>query len=460
MTRRLVVSYLIVTVFVLVILEVPLGIVYQQREEDQLTNDVERDARVLASLYEDSLEQRLPPDPTTAEDYTTRTGARVIVTDAAGISVIDTAPGFEPNRDFSTRDEIEVALTGELATGTRRSDTLDTDLLYVAVPVASGGNIWGAVRITLDAHEVNERVQRFWLALAGVALVILAVMTGVGWAVARSVTRPVRRLQSAANRFAQGELSAIEPDERAPAELRELQDALNTMAGRLAALLAQQRAFVADASHQLRTPLTAIRLRLENLQSAAEDDAAQREIEASITETTRLADLVDDLLKLARAEREPEITTVDMRQITAERVDVWTAIADEAGLTITFEAPESAARVHAVDGGLEQILDNLLDNAITAATPHVGAVEVLVSLGSTMHRVTVADNGPGLDDAQKQRAFDRFWRGSLDSGGTGLGLPIVRSLAEAAGGTVSLEDNHPCGLQVVVELPASQRLLS
>ena len=77
-----------------------------------------------------------------------------------------------------------------------------------------------------------------------------------------------------------------------------------------------------------------------------------------------------------------------------------------------------------------------------------------------MHRVTVADSGPGLDDAQKQRAFDRFWRGSIDSGGTGLGLPIVQSLAEAAGGTVSLEDNHPCGLEVVVELPASQQLLS
>ncbi|NNC78938.1 MAG: HAMP domain-containing protein [Acidimicrobiales bacterium] len=455
MTKRLVVSYLIVTVFVLVILEVPLGIVYQQRETEQLTNDVERDASVLATLYEEVLENNLTADPTVADEYTGRNGARVVVVDVDGISIIDTAANIDATRDFSTREEIVIALTGSRTSGTRRSDTLNTDLLYVAVPVASGGDIWGAVRVTLDKEEVNERVQRFWVGLALVALVILAIMTGVGWAVARSVTRPVRRLQQAANRFARGELSATEPEGRAPPELRELEDALNTMAGRLDAMLGQQRSFVADASHQLRTPLTAIRLRLENLQSATPDEAGQREIEASISETTRLSELVDDLLALARAERPPQLTTVDLVQTVAERVELWTAVADEAAVSLELDAPQRGLPVTCVDGGLEQILDNLIDNAINAAPSPGGEVKLTVSAGSTVHEVTVADNGPGLDDQQKQRAFDRFWQGRTDTSGTGLGLAIVLSLAKSAGGTVTITDNEPVGLRVGVELPVA-----
>lgn len=454
MTRRLVVSYLVVTVIVLVILEIPLGIVYQQREVDQLTNDAERDATVLASLYEDALEGEVAPDPQTAVDYASRTGARVVVTDSRGISIIDTAPDIAANRDFSTREEIATALGGDRANGTRRSDTLNTDLLYVAVPVASGGNVWGAVRVTLDAHEVNERVTRFWLGLGAVALVVLAVMTAIGWAVARSVTRPVRKLQAAANRFAQGELSATDGDDRAPPELRELEAALNTMAGRLDAMLQQQRSFVADASHQLRTPLTAIRLRLENLHSATPDEAGQRDIEASIAETTRLAELVEDLLKLARAERTPQLTAIDLTQTVRERVDVWTAVAEEQSVTLSFDTEATRLPVTAVEGGLEQMLDNVIDNAITAASEG-GSVAVAIEPGADHHTVTVSDTGPGLDDAQKGRAFDRFWRGGTDTGGTGLGLPIVKTLAEAAGGTVSLEDNHPSGLRVRLSLPAA-----
>lgn len=455
MTRRLVVSYLIVTVFVLIILEVPLGVVYQQREVDQLTSDLERDATVLAGFYEDVLERQLALDPASADGYARRTGARVVITDANGISVIDTAPDIAIDRDFSTREEVAAALTGSPASGTRTSETLNTDLLYVAVPVASGGNVWGSVRVTLDAHEVNERVQRFWLGLAAAALVILAVMTGVGFAIARSVTRPIRKLQAAANRFAMGELSATDPDERAPPELQELEAALNTMAGRLDGILAEQRAFVADASHQLRTPLTAIRLRLENLQSTTSDAAGRAEIEASITETTRLAELVDDLLKLARAERQPKLVPTNLTRTASDRVDVWTAVADDAEVELVLEAPAHDVWVTSVTGGLDQILDNLIDNAVTAA-PHRSTVSVDVIPGSGAHRIVVADHGPGLTDIHQERAFDRFWRGRRDAAGSGLGLAIVKSLTETAGGKVALDHNTPTGLRVTVTLPASK----
>ena len=149
MTRRLLLSYLTVAVVVLVLLEVPLGIFYAQRERERVTAGLEHDASVLASIYEDALEAGSELDPTPAEEYERRTGARVVVTDAAGVSRVDTG-GAVP-RDFSTRPEIIRALSGGRATGTRRSETLGTDLQYVALPVASGGQVHGSVRLTLDA---------------------------------------------------------------------------------------------------------------------------------------------------------------------------------------------------------------------------------------------------------------------------------------------------------------------
>ncbi|MBP7988281.1 MAG: hypothetical protein KAZ69_14460, partial [Candidatus Microthrix sp.] len=194
MTRRLLLGYLAVTVVVLLALELPLAFFYSQREEDRFTAAAEGDAVVLASYYEDVLDGGAPIDPSQAERFAERTGARVVVTDSNGISVLDTAAAVD--RDFSTRPEVAQALRGERASGIRHSTTLNTDLLYVAVPIASGGSVHGMLRLTLDAHEVAERVHRFWLSLAAVAAVVLGAVGVIGWAVARSVTRPLRELQA------------------------------------------------------------------------------------------------------------------------------------------------------------------------------------------------------------------------------------------------------------------------
>lgn len=221
MTRRLLLSYLTIAVIVLVVLEVPLARFYQQRETERLTVGVERDANALASLYEDALEHQTPIDPAIAATYARRTGARVVVVDASGVSVVDTAAAA--GRDFSTRPEIAAALRGDRTTGIRHSNTLDADLLYVAVPIASGGSVFGADRLTLDTADVDAAVHRFWLGLLAIAAVVLTAVAGIGWAIARSVTRPLRRLHAAAARFATGDLAAIEPDRGAPAEIAALE---------------------------------------------------------------------------------------------------------------------------------------------------------------------------------------------------------------------------------------------
>lgn len=450
MTRRLLLGYVAMTLVILLALELPLAFFYSQREEERFTAAAERDTVVLASYYEDVLEMGATIDPTQAGRYADRTQARVVVADSNGISVLDTDAAL--GRNFSTRPEVARALGGTRASGIRHSKTLNTDLLYVAVPVASGGTVHGMLRLTVDAHEVTERVQRFWLSLVAVAAVVLGAVGVIGWAVARSVTRPLRELQASARRFAEGDLSVSPVPADAPEEIAALADTMGVMATRLDGLLSAQRAFVSDASHQLRSPLTALRLRLENLSAELGEGGHGAEVEAAIDETRRLADLVSDLLKLARADQPPPAERTDVAAVAADRIDTWSAVADGVGVTLRLDRPDGALWASAVPGSVEQILDNLLDNALQVS-PAGGEVTVSLEQAGGRVRLTVADRGPGLDDERKVRALERFWRGGQATPGTGLGLPIALGLAVASGGGLTLTDRPGGGLVVEVWLP-------
>jgi signal transduction histidine kinase len=456
-TKRLLLSYLTITLIVLLMLEIPLGLFYAQRERERVAADVEHDANVIATLYEDDLEAGNPLDPTAANTYEFRTGARVVIVDTDGISQVDTAA--PANRDFSTRPEIAAALEGRRTAGTRTSETLGTDLLYVAVPVASGGTVHGALRVTIDTSDVTERIRSFWLALVAVAVVVLLAVAAIGWLIARSVTRPLRELTDTASRFASGDLSVRGSPIDGPPEIVALDDTMATMARRLDGVLATQRAFVADASHQLRTPLTALRLRLENLQSdlpqdqhsGVVDPSLDREVERAIEETNRLTELVSSLLQLARADEQPAVGTDDLGRLVLDRVDTWTAVAEERNVVLVgpHQVPVAPMEVRTVPGGIEQILDNVLDNALLVSP--AGAI-VSVELSETAEDATlrVVDHGPGLTDADKADATRRFWRGDTSTPGTGLGLAIVEALARASGGGVELTDTPGGGLTVGV----------
>jgi signal transduction histidine kinase len=453
-TRRLLAGYLTITVIVLVMLMVPLGRFYSQRERERLASDVEHDASVIATLYEDDLEAGTALDPVPADTYEDRTGARVVVVDDAGISRVDT--GDDIDRDFSTRPEIAAALDGVRTSGTRRSETLDTDLLYVAVPVASGGVVHGALRITLDTADVDARIRSFWIALGAMAVVVLAAVVLIGWVVARSVTRPLRELTASAARFAGGDLSVTSRVTEGPPEIRALDSTMAMMAQRLDAVLSDQRRFVADASHQLRTPLTALRLRLENLQSdladGTPDDVSVASLERAIVETERLTELVSNLLHLARADDRPPVAVVDLATLVRDRVDTWTASADERGVDLRNLTDDEPVPVRCVEGAVEQILDNLLDNALLVA-PQRSTIEVEITRDAGNVQLRVIDHGPGLSDEAKSAATRRFWRGDTTRPGTGLGLAIVETLAAASGGSVTLADTPGGGLTVVVDFP-------
>jgi signal transduction histidine kinase len=462
-TRRLLIAFVGLIAVVLVVLEVPLGITYRERQLDDLRARVQGDAVAIASHAEDVLETKGPVTDSLlsiSEGYSDRTGGRVVIVDPTGQAIVDTAAAEgEELRDFSSRPEIEVALSGRATSGTRRSETLGQNLLYVAVPVASGGEVHGAARVTLATSTVDDRVRRNWYALGLMGVVTLATATAAAFALSRWVVRPLAHLEVATTALGQGALDTRIDTDEGPPEVRRLGAAVNETAARLEELVGAQEAFVADASHQLRTPLTALRLRLELLEGslAAVPEARDQlpDLAAALAEVARLSRLVDGLLELARAERTGASATagaVDLRTVLAERAEAWGPVADEEGVTIEVTGESTSAR--ATPDRLAQVVDNLLANAIEAS-PDGAAVTLQATTGPAGPELHVADRGPGLSDEERERAFHRFWshRAAGRLGGSGLGLAIVRKLVEADGGTVELRARSGGGLDAVVALP-------
>jgi signal transduction histidine kinase len=448
--RRLLAGYLGVAVLVLVLLEIPLAISYARAERQSLTDKVQRDAVALASLVEDSLEQGAPVPPRVrriARDYGVDTGARVVVTDDRGRRLVDSAPNG--TTDFSSRPEIVSALNGEIATGTRPSRTLGTDLLYVAVPVASSGVVHGAVRISYPTSAVDARIHRYWTVLAIIAAVVLAVAATVAAVLARWVTRPLDRLERAADAVGSGNLAARAPAE-GPPEVRRLAETFNSMASELDKLLRSQDAFVADASHQLRTPLAALRLRLENLEPDITNPGKEN-LQGALREVERLSALVDGLLTLARADRAHSApSSILLGPLVEGRVEAWSAFAAESDVHFHVEL-ESEVAALATPGRVEQVLDNLLANAIDAS-PVGATITVSTRAANGWVELHVIDEGRGLSETERSRAFDRFWQAHEERDGFGLGLAIVRRLTAGDGGDVELRDGSPGGLDAVVRL--------
>lgn len=459
MRWRLIAVLVGVVAMVLAVHDLPLASHLRQVERDRLVTGLERDAFTIAGRAEDALQTGDPEQAASVADrlaaYRDQTGSRVIVTDADGITVATSDEEANTGSDYSTRPEVAAALSGVPTSGERDSTTLGTRLLYVAVPVLSGEEVVGSVRITYPAAEIGERVESRVRGLLVVALLSVAVALAAAVLFAATVTRPLRRLRSATEQLAAGDLSVRAPTDDGPPEIRALAASFNLMGDRLERTMARQRAFASDASHQLRTPLTALRLRLEQARELIDDDpdTAQARLEAATDETQRLQHLVDGLLALARAEGRAAATeVVDVGRVATERTEIWDALAAEQGVELRCQVPEGLlARV--VPGALEQILDNYLDNALRVA-PSGSGVDVVARAEGDDLVLEVRDRGPGMTDAQLDRAFDRFWRAAdAPPGGSGLGLAIVLRLAEASGGTARLRRRAEGGTSAEVRLP-------
>ena len=448
MTLRLLLGYLGVTLFVLLSLEVPLGLQNQRTERRDLTAKVSHDAMVLAADAEDAVQsptrKQLSALASVSAAYAARTGARAVIVDRRGRALIDTSGRVRGAETFASRPEIAAALAGRYPRGVRTSRTLQGRLLYVAVPIASGGKVHGAVRLTYPFSAVDARIHRYWLILGLIGVVVVVGASVVGVGVARFVTRPLRRLEQAAAAVGEGNLEARAPERDGPPEVRSLAAVFNDTVAKLARLLRSQGEFVADASHELRTPLTALRLRLESLPPSADRDAA-------LHETDRLRGLVGSLLALARADKGGEAAgRVDASTVVRDRVEAWLPLAHEQHVWL-MAVLNGPLPVQAGPGRLEQVLDNLLSNALEAS-PEGATVTLSALAAPPWVELHLRDEGPGLTPDQRARAFDRFWRGRSGGDGSGLGLAIVRRLVEADDGEVELREAPGGGVDAVVRL--------
>nr|WP_063826026.1 HAMP domain-containing sensor histidine kinase [Streptomyces antibioticus] len=454
MTRRLLLSYLALALLVLAGLEIPLGYVYARGETSRASQSVERDASMLAEVTEENIEQgRLDALPDIVGDYATRTGGHVVVTDRQGVVLADSDPAARTGISLAGQPDIARALNNQ-PTVTTTTDGDGRDVLSATMPGSSGTTIRGTLRLTYPLDRVSTRVHRIWGALALAGACILALVALVAYSMARWITRPLRTLEAATTQLADGHLAHPPDATTGPPELRRLATSFTRTATRLQHLLQSQQAFASEASHQLKTPLTALRLRLENFEPYL-DPRAHASLDEAVGEVERLGRMVQGLLALARLENTATTPApADLDMVIAERVTMWEPLAAEQYVSLDVTGPP-AGQVWAIPGALEQIIDNLLANALRVSPPG-STLTLHRSPGGELH---IIDQGPGLSAADRERAFDRFWRSS-DShhDGTGLGLPIVRHLINASGGSITLRPAPGTGLDAHIRLrPATAR---
>jgi len=363
-----------------------------------------------------------------------------------------------PRRSFANRPEIRIALTGRTAQGTRHSDTLGEDLLYSAVPVTDSGRVAGAVRVTQSVGSVHDRVRRSVLALAAIGAAALGLGLVLAWFLADSLSRPLRKLAVTARRVEEGDLEA-RAEVTGATEQREVTIAFNDMTERIGTVLAAQREFVSNASHQLRTPLTGLRLRLESAAAKADSAELERELTAAEQEVDRLARLLNTLLMLAR-EGQTRVTgrLVSLGLASKHAHERWEARSEQLGQRLRLE-PGDDVVVLAVEEDLAIILDNLIENALHYS-PEGSWVTIEFGREGADAYLAVLDDGPGIAPGEEEAVFERFRRGSASksSSGSGLGLAIVQTLAQRWGGRASLSARPEGGTRAEIRLPAGDPL--
>jgi signal transduction histidine kinase len=446
--RRLILGATYLLVVVVVGLAVPFGATLGTRLTEELGGRVEREAFAVSAAVEDPIERGTPQQlqPLVVR-FAGQIGGRVLVTDAHGILLADSqqAPGAEPP-SYASRPEVAGALAGTPNWAVRGSTTLGHDILVSAVPIRTTPGVIGAVRISYPMGDVRESIHRSWWFLAAVGAVALVVGLALAAWLSRWVTRPLKRTAQVARAIAGGDLDA-RVAESGPPEMQELARDLNAMTDRLADLVRANREFAANASHQLRTPLTALRLSLE---SAKDSRDANGEIDHALAETDRLTALVESLLQLG------EVRETGRAATTVELVNLR-ALARAA----VAELPSGGPVVEVTGSGLaradperaRQVLSNILHNAHRFARSQV---RVTVADRADRATVTVDDDGPGIPETDSHRIFDRFARGSHPRGpGSGLGLALARELARADQATISVSRGDLGGARFVVSFPSA-----
>ena len=446
MARRIAVAVTALIAVLIGTVVVPLGLLTSGQYGHDFADDAIGAASTLASITEEHLDDNVPATGMLhAMAGLRRHGDLVAAYLPSGRQIAgDKAiPGVSPSR-------IRAVTTGPPGLSYPTDDRL---LILTPVRDDAGTALLGVVALSRPTTSLDHSRAVLWILLGVASLAGLLASALVATGLARWAVRPLGALQAAAGRLGTGELEARSPASTGPEEVRRLAVSFNQMAGRLEALVSGHQAMMADVSHQLRTPLAALRLRLDVLAQDAPGHLAE-ELAGAQEEVARLSRLVSGLLAVARAQNVTAAAVpVPVHAVIKDRSAAWRPAADEKSVTLAATAIEPLT-AQLGDGHLEQILDNLLANAIEAV-PAGGHVHVGASQVDDRIRLIVADDGPGMTPAQQRTAFRRF--ASQTPGGTGLGLAIVHRLVTADGGSAELSQTPGGGLTITLDLPSVPR---
>ena len=442
-----------VLVFTLIALEIPLTLNFSRRVDSEIRAEAGAAAHAIAAAASGRLTTQTAL-ASLAADQAKRLDGRVLIVDQRGRVLVDSDRSAAPGSPYASRPEIASALRGTETQGERHSSSLHADLLFTSVPIVDAGHTTGAVRVTQSVDGVHHQVRKDVLGLLGLGAAVLLLGLGLAWALAGSLSRPLQNLAKAARRVAGGDMQA-RATPAGSSEQVEVANAFNDMTERLGRTLDAQRDFVANASHQLRTPLTGLRLRLESASLKASDPDLQRDLAAGEQETERLAKLLANLLRLAQDGQRPAAARVGLGSAAGRAAERWGEQAERGGHTIDL-ADGDEVEIAATNGDLDTILDNLLENALNY-TPDGEPITVQWGRDHAEAFIAVLDRGPGLGEGEADHVFDRFYRGRSSQGGsvpgTGLGLAIVETLARRWGGSATLVNRPDGGARAEVRFP-------
>lgn len=429
--RRLLVRYgLAMTSVVLVAFLVPLGLLARSLAEDRAVSAARQEAQGVAALVGGSA-----GDDARLEAALLRVNAgerRTTVFRPDGTVLGETTAASVPSLPS---DAVALAAATGSALTARAGDGVE-----VVLPVVDAAGV-SVVRTVVPGAELTAGVREAWLVLAAVGVVLLAAAALVGDRIALRLARSVRDLSAVAQRLGAGDLAArVEPS--GPPEVASVGRVLNGLGARVDGLLTAERELVADLSHRLRTPITALRLDVDSLPDA--DDRARM-----AGHVEQLVEAVDAVVWTARHPAHRGASgRCDAGVVVRERAAFWGVLAVDQGRALEVDVADAAAPVGVAADELGAALDVLLDN-VFSHTPDGAALAVRVEAPPDVVRVVVEDAGPGFDAAALAG------RGASGAGSTGLGLDVARRTAEAAGGRLLVDRGPLGGARVAMELPVA-----
>jgi len=437
MRKRLAFLSLAVASLVVIAFLVPVAVLIRNQAQTRALSAAERDAQSVAAALAVSSVANVGGaiTPALAETVLDAFG------NPEGLSIIFSETEIV-GADVPWSSNIETAQKG--AAFTARTEGGAEVLVPVLLPDSPDTSGTVVVRAFVTDAELTAGVPLAWAMLVGLGLFLIAVAMFAADRLGRSVVRPVTELSDAAHRWGEGDLEVrVVPG--GPEEIAEVGQAFNTLAGRLDSLLVAERESVADLSHRLRTPLTALRLQVEMLS----DPMESAQLKADIDDLERA---VDDLIQAARSRSADAlpVETVDLGEVVEHRAGFWRVLAEEQGreTSVRVEAGEHPVPLPRSDLGA--LIDVLVENVFAHTPAGVGYRLVVRSRGEGGNALTISDDGPGFGD------LSVMTRGKSGAGGTGLGLDIVVRTAERTGGGMRVGTSATGGAEIEIAFGLAQ----